>query len=63
MLYYDVQITTNYGETVIFQVYAGSESEAISTAIFMAEDGQAGVPCDYVVDCFILPMDRCELFE
>ena len=63
MMFYDVQLTTNFGETVTLQVYAGSESEAVSTAIFMAEDGQAGVPCLYVVDCFVVPMDRCEVFE
>lgn len=51
---FDVQITTNLGETVILQVIASSPQEAEMTAISMIECGNAETIGRIVVDCFCL---------
>lgn len=49
---YNVQITTNLGETVVLQISAGSPQEAEMTAISLVECGDAGTIGNEVVDCF-----------
>ena len=49
MLFYDVQITTDLGETVVLQIAASSPEEAELAAIHMVEMGQAGVEWTCVV--------------
>ena len=51
MPFYDVQITTDLGETVVLQIAASSE-EAELAAIHMVEMEQADVEGTYVVECF-----------
>ena len=51
---FDVQITSDLGETVIIQVFANSAQEAEMTAISMVECGQTGTEGLVVVDCFAL---------
>lgn len=53
MNFYDVQITTDLGETVILQVAASSPEEAEMAAINMLELGQAGVYGQQVIDSFV----------
>ena len=53
MHFYDVQITTGQGETVILQVAASSPEEAEMAAINMVELGQAGVYGLQVVVSFV----------
>ena len=52
MPFYDVQITTDLGETVVLQIAASSSEEAELAAIHMVEMGQADVEGTCVVDCF-----------
>ncbi len=52
MQLFDVQITTDLGETVVLQVSANDAQEAEMTAISMVESGQAGTVGTRVVDCF-----------
>ena len=52
MLFYDVQITTDLGETVVLQIAASSPEEAELAAIHMVEMGQADVEGTCVVECF-----------
>ena len=52
MPFYDVQITTDLGETVVLQITASSSEEAELAAIHMVEMGQADVEGTCVVDCF-----------
>ncbi|MBO5084400.1 MAG: hypothetical protein J6C18_06010 [Bacteroidaceae bacterium] len=53
MPFYDVQITTDLGETVVLQIAASSPEEAELAAIHMVEMGQADdVEGMCVVDCF-----------
>lgn len=52
MPFYDVQITTELGETVVLQIAASSPEEAELAAIHMVEMGQADVEGTCVVDCF-----------
>lgn len=52
MPFYDVQITTELGETVVLQVAASSPEEAEMAAINMVELGQADVCGQQVIDCF-----------
>lgn len=54
MDFYDVQITTDLGEVVVFQVAASSPQEAEMTAISMVESGQAGTEGMIVLDCFAI---------
>lgn len=54
MEFYDVQITTYLGETVVLQVYASSSQEAESIACTMVETGEAGTLGREVIDCFAL---------
>lgn len=54
MSLYDVQITTNYGETIVLQVTANLPQEAELTAISMVENGQAGTIGMMIIDCFAL---------
>lgn len=54
MDFYDVQITTEFGEVVVLQVTANSPQEAEMTAISMVESGMAGTNGMIVVDCFAL---------
>ena len=54
MEFYDVQITTEFGEVVVLQVTANSPHEAEMTAISMVESGQAGTDGMMVIDCFAL---------
>lgn len=42
MDFYNVQITTDFGEVVVLQVAASSPQEAEMAAISMIESGQAG---------------------
>ncbi|GCB35201.1 hypothetical protein [Bacteroides faecalis] len=51
---FDVQITTDLGETIVIQVSASSPAEAEMTAISIVESGQAGTLGISVVDCFAL---------
>lgn len=53
MNFYDVQVTTDLGETVVLQVVASSPEEAELTAINMVELGQADTCGQAVVDCFV----------
>ena len=53
MHFYDVQITTGQGETVILQIAASSPEEAEMAAINMVELGQAGVYGLQVVVSFV----------
>lgn len=50
---YNVQVTTEFGEEVVLQVYADSPQEAEMTAISMVESGQAGTDGMIVLDCFV----------
>lgn len=52
MHFYDVQITTELGETVVLQVAASSPEEAEMAAINMVELGQADVCGQQVMECF-----------
>ncbi|MBE6331091.1 MAG: hypothetical protein E7070_02115 [Bacteroidales bacterium] len=52
MQLFDVQITTDMGETIVLQVSADDAQEAEMTAISMVESGQAGTVGTRVVDCF-----------
>ncbi len=52
MPFYDVQITTDLGETVVLQIAASSPEEAELAAIHMVEMGQADVEGTCVVECF-----------
>lgn len=54
MEFYDVQITTDFGETVVLQVYASSPQEAECNACSMVESGDAGTLGREVIDCFAL---------
>ena len=51
---FDVQITTDLGETIVLQVSASSPQSAEMTAISMVESGDAGTISQTVVDCFAL---------
>lgn len=53
MHFYDVQITTDLGETIVLQVAASSTDEAELTAINMVELGQADTNGQRVTDCFV----------
>jgi len=53
MNFYDVQITTDLGETIVLQVAASSTDEAELTAINMVELGQADTNGQSVIDCFV----------
>ena len=54
MEFFDVQITTDLGETIVLQVSASSQQSAEMTATSMAECGDAGTISQNVVDCFAL---------
>ena len=54
MEFFDVQITTDLGETIVLQVSASSPQSAETTAISMVECGDAGTISQTVVDCFAL---------
>lgn len=54
MEFYDVQITTDMGETRVLTVSADSPEEAEMTAICMVEMGEAGTIGMDVEDCFAL---------
>lgn len=51
---YDVQVTTDAGETLVLQISANDPQEAETTAISMVEMGQANTVGRAVVDCFAL---------
>lgn len=53
MNFYDVQVTTDLGETIVLQVAASSTDEAELTAINMVELGQANTNGQSVIDCFV----------
>ena len=53
MNFYDVQVTTDLGETIVLQVAASSTDEAELTAINMVELGQADTNGQSVIDCFL----------
>lgn len=53
MNFYDVQVTTDLGETIVLQVAASSTDEAELTAINMVELGQADTYGQSVIDCFV----------
>lgn len=53
MNFYDVQVTTDLGETIVLQVAASSTDEAELTAINMVELGQADANGQSVIDCFV----------
>lgn len=53
MNFYDVQVTTDLGETIVLQVAASSTDEAELTAINMIELGQADTNGQSVIDCFV----------
>ena len=53
MQFYDIQITTDLGETVILQIAASSPEEAEMAAISMVELNQATVCGQHVIDCFV----------
>ena len=55
---FDVQITTDLGETIVLQVSASSPQSAEMTAISMVECGDAGTISQNVVDCFALKSCR-----
>ena len=52
MGFYDVQVTTDLGETVVLNVAADTPMEAEYTAMSMVECGQAGTMGTSVVECF-----------
>lgn len=52
--FYDVQVTTDIGETVLVQAYADSPQHAELTAILMVESGDADTIGRAVIDCFAL---------
>lgn len=54
MEFYDIQISTDLGETVVLQVYASSPQAAESIAYSMVESGEAGTLSRGVIDCFAL---------
>ena len=54
MEFFDVQITTDLGETNVLQVYAATPQSAEMRAISMVECGDAGTISQNVVDCFAL---------
>ena len=54
MEFFDVQITTDLGETIVLQVSASSPQYAEMTSISMVECGDAGTISQNVVDCFAL---------
>lgn len=54
MEFYDVQITTDYGEVNVLQISATSPQEAEMIAISMVNSGEAGTMGTNVVDCFAL---------
>ena len=51
---FDVQLTTDMGETLVVQVSASNPQEAEMTAISMVESGFLGTFGLTVVDCFAL---------
>ena len=51
---FDVQITTDLGETIVLQVSGSSPQAAEMTAISMVECGEAGTISQDVIDCFVL---------
>lgn len=51
---FDVQVSTDMGETVVLQVSANSSQEAEMTAISIVECGQACTIGQRVIDCFSL---------
>lgn len=53
MNFYDVQVTTDLGETIVLQIAASSTDEAELTAINMIELGQADTNGQSVIDCFV----------
>ena len=53
MNFYDVQVTTDLGETIVLQIAASSVDEAELTAINMVELGQAETNGQSVIDCFV----------
>lgn len=53
MNFYNVQITTDLGETIVLQVAASSTDEAELTAINMVELGQADTNGQSVIECFV----------
>ena len=53
MNFYDVQVTTDLGETIVLQVAASSTDEAELTAVNMVELGQADTNGQSVIDCFV----------
>lgn len=53
MNFYNVQVTTDLGETIVLQVAASSTDEAELTAINMVELGQADTNGQSVIDCFV----------
>ena len=53
MNFYDVQVTTDLGETIVLQIAASSTDEAELTAIKMVELGQADTNGQSVIDCFV----------
>lgn len=54
MKFYDVQITTDFGEVNVLQIAAASPQEAEMTAISMVNSGEVGTMSLNVVDCFTL---------
>ena len=53
MNFYDVQVTTDLGETIVLQIAASSTDEAELAAINMVEIGQADTNGQSVIDCFV----------
>ena len=51
---YDVQVTTDFGETIVVQVAAPSPEAAESAAITVVESVEAGTVGQGVVYCFAL---------
>lgn len=49
---FNVQITTDYGPTIVLQISASSEAEAEMTAISMVDNGNVGTQGINVIDCF-----------
>ena len=54
MEFYDIQITTDFEEVIVRQVYASSPQEAECIAYTMVESGDAGTMGRGVIDCFAL---------
>ena len=54
MEFFDVQITTDLGETIVVAVWASAARSAERTAISRVECGDAGAISQNVVDCFAL---------